>query len=190
VKRVFIIHGWDGYPDEGCFLWLDQELTKEGFLVKRPSMPNPLEPKIDTWIKYLKEVVGIPDEETFFVGHSIGAQTVLRYLESLDDEIKVGGVVLLAGWINLTDEAYEDENDKKIGKPWIKTPINWNNVKSKSKKFTAIFSDNDPLVPITDSEIFKKTLGAKIIIESNQGHFSGNDGIKELPSVLNTILEF
>lgn len=189
MKRVFIIHGWDGNPNEGGFPWLDRKLQEKWFSVQRPAMPNPLEPQIGAWVDYLKKIVGIPNEETFFVGHSIGAQAILRYLESLDDGVKVGGVVLLAGWMNLTDEAYEDENDKEIGKPWIETPIDWNNVKSKSKKFVAIFSDNDPLVPITDSKIFERELGAKIIIENNKGHFSGSDGTKELPSVLNSIVE-
>ena len=48
---------------------------------------------------------------------------------------------------------------------------------------------NDPFVPIIDAEIFKNKLGAKIIIEHNQGHFSGSDGITELPSALGSILE-
>ena len=29
MKRVFIIHGWDGYPEEGWFPWLKEELEKE-----------------------------------------------------------------------------------------------------------------------------------------------------------------
>jgi len=152
MKRVFIIHGWDGYPDEGGFPWLDKELQEKGYLVQRPAMPNPIEPQINAWVGHLKEVIGIPDKETFLVGHSIGAQTILRYLENLDDEVKIGGVVLLAGWINLTDEAYENDNDREIAKPWLETPINWDRVKSKAKKFVAIFSDNDPLVPMTDSK--------------------------------------
>ena len=57
------------------------------------------------------------------------------------------------------------------------------------KKSIAIFSDNDPLVPITDSKIFEKELGAKIIIENNKGHFSGSDGITELPVVFQLVLE-
>ena len=26
MQRVFIIHGWDGYPEEGWFPWLKKEL--------------------------------------------------------------------------------------------------------------------------------------------------------------------
>ena len=188
-KRIFIIHGWDGYSEEGIFPWLKNKLLSKGFLVFNPSMPEPLKPKIETWVKFLKEQVGIPDEKTFFLGHSIGAQTILRYLGSLPQGSKIGGAVFLAGWIHLTDEAYETDEDAIIAKPWLKTPLNWDNIKSHSGKFIAIFSDNDPLVPISDAKIFESNLGAKIIIEHRKEHFSGSSGIKELPSALEAVLE-
>lgn len=188
MKRVFIIHGWDGHPEEGCFPWLKKELEKRDFAVFNPAMPEPLNPRIDVWVPFLMKQVGTPDEETFLLGHSIGAQTVLRYLESLKNDQRIGGVVLLAGWMHLTDEAYEDENDAEIAKPWLETPIDWQKVKSRAKRFTAIFSDSDPLVPLGDSEIFKENLGAAIIIEHQKGHFSGSDGVTELPSARDAIL--
>jgi len=187
-KRVFIIHGWDGYPEEGIFPWLKTELQKHGFEVFNPPMPEPLRPKIETWVQYFKEQVGTPDKDTYFFGHSIGAQTILRYLESLPEETKVGGAVFLAGWVNLTLNAYEAEEDKEIAKPWIETPIDWGKVKEHTKKFVGIFSDDDPLVPITDAIIFERELGAKILVEQGKEHFSGSSGIKELPSALEAIL--
>jgi len=144
---------------------------------------------METWVQFLKEQIGVPDKNTFLFGHSIGAQTILRYLESLPKDIEVGGTVFLAGWVHLTDEAYETDDDVVIAKPWLKTPINWHGVKSHSNKFIGIFSDNDPLVPISDAKIFESKLGAKIIIEHKKEHFSGSSGIKELPSALEAVLE-
>ncbi len=188
-KRVFIIHGWDGYPEEGIFSWLKKNLQNRGFEVFNPRMPDPLRPKIETWVEYLKDQVGVPDENTFFFGHSIGAQTILRYLESLPKEIKIGGAVFLAGWVNLSDNANEDEEDKNISRPWIETLINWDKVKEHTNRFIGIFSDNDPLVPFSDAKIFESSLGAKIIVEHGKEHFSGSSGIKELPSALDALLE-
>lgn len=188
-KRVFIIHGWDGYPEEGIFPWLKKELENRDFVVYNPAMPNSPNPKISTWIPFLKEKVGIPDENTFLFGHSMGAQAILRYLESLEEGIKVGGAVFLAGFTHLTDEAYETDEDVDIAKPWLETPLNWDKIKSHSNKFIGIFSDNDPSVPISEAEIFESKLGAKIIIEHGKQHFSGSDGIKELPSALESVLE-
>jgi len=188
-KRVYIIHGWDGYPEEGIFPWLKRELQDRGFDVLNPSMPDPLRPQIETWVQCLKKQVGTPDENTFFFGHSIGAQTILRYLESLPNDKKVGGAVFLAGWAHLTDEVYETDEDAEIAKPWLETPINWNDIKSHSNKFIGIFSDNDPFVPISDAKIFESKLGAKIVIEHEKEHFSGSSGIKKLPSALEAVLE-
>ena len=41
-KRVVIIHGWGGYPDEGWRPWLKHELETKGFLVLVPAMPDTL----------------------------------------------------------------------------------------------------------------------------------------------------
>ena len=188
MKRVFIVHGWDGYPEEGIFPWLKKELKNRDFRVFNPPMPDPLKPQIEAWVQYLKKQVDIPDENTFFFGHSIGAQTILRYLESLPKDVKVGGAVFLAGWVHLSREAYETDEDAGIAKTWLEIPINWSKIKSHSNKFICIFSDNDPLVPISDAKIFKSKLGAKIVIEHGKEHFSGSTGIKELPLALEAIL--
>ena len=188
-KRVFIIHGWDGYPEEGIFPWLKAELEKGGFEVFNPAMPNPLEPKIETWIPYLAEQIGKPDQDTILFGHSIGSQTILRYLETLGEDQKIAGAVFLAGWVHLSDASYETDQDVIIAKPWLETPLDWKKIKSRAGKFVAIFSDDDPLVPVSDARIFEKELGAKIVIEQSKEHFSGSTGIKELPSALEAVLE-
>lgn len=185
-KRVFIVHGWGGNPQEGWFPWIKGELENKGFVVEIPSMPDTENPKIETWIPYLAKNVGKIDENTFFVGHSIGCQTILRYLESLPKNDKVGGAVFVAGWFNLKDL---DSEEKKIAKPWIKTLINFENIKQHASKFTAIFSTNDPYVPLEDKNVFESKLGAKTIIEKDKGHFDENSGITQLPIALKSLLE-
>jgi len=37
AKRVFIIHGWDGYLEEGWFPWLKRELEAAGFAAFVPG---------------------------------------------------------------------------------------------------------------------------------------------------------
>lgn len=187
MKRLYIIHGWQGYPEEGWFPWLKKEAESKGFKTEVPAMPNTEEPKIEEWVSYLKRLVGKADKDTYFVGHSIGCQAILRYLESTDK--RVGGIVFVGGWIHLLPASYEEKEDKEIAKPWLETTINWNKIKN--NKFICIFSDNDPYVPVGDSKIFKEKLEAKIIIEHDMGHFSESDGdkIKKLPIVLESLLE-
>ena len=186
-KRVFVIHGWGGNPQEGWLPWLKRELENKDFAVEIPLMPDTENPKIETWIPYLAEIVGNTDENTYFVGHSIGCQTILRYLESLPGNKKIGGAVFVAGWFNLMNLG---EDEKKIAKPWIVVPINFEKIKQHSTKFIAIFSDNDDVVPFENKKLFEQKLNAQTITEHQKGHFSGGDGITKLPVVLNAVLEF
>jgi len=183
-RRVFIIHGWDGHPDEGWFPWLKTKLEQKGFQVYVPSMPEPAEPKIKTWVLHLSKIVGEVDENTYFVGHSVGCQTILRYLESLPADKKVGGAVFVAGWFTLMN--LETDEEKEIAKPWLETPIDFNKIKQHTKKFFAVFSDDDEFVPQENKRLFEERLGAKTTIEHSKGHF-GNE-VKELPVVLKVIL--
>ena len=180
MKRLFIIHGWGGYPEEGWFPWLKKAAEKLVWKVDILKMPNPNNPKIAGWVSFLKSNVKELNEETFFVGHSIGCQTILRYVEK--EQKKCGGIILVAGWIHL--KLLETKEEEKIAKPWLETPIEYNKIISKTDNIVAIFSTSDPFVPLSDAKIFEKNLKAKIIIEKEKGHFSGSDDIKEMPSVL------
>lgn len=186
MKRFFIIHGWGGYPDEGWFPWLKKELEQKGFQTEVPSMPKPESPEIAMWVSHISKVVGEVDEQTFFIGHSIGCQAILRYLETLPVGKKVGGVVFVAGFFTLTN--LETDEEKGIALPWLETVIDFESVKKHSEKFVAIFSDNDKFVPLDNKKLFEQRLGAKTIVEHNKGHFSGSDEITELPIVLRAIL--
>jgi uncharacterized protein len=191
MKKVYLIHGWSGSPQEPMHQWLISELQRSGYEVQAPVMPNPDEPIIKDWVNKLNEVAGPnPGGDAIFVGHSIGCQTILRYLEQLKRFGPVGGVVLIAPWFYLSD--LETEEEKRIGKPWIETPIDptkiWKQVPT--GKLVAIFSDDDPVVPLEQNkERFENGYGAKIIVEKNKGHFTAEDGVNKLDSALKAILE-
>lgn len=187
TKRVFIIHGWEGSPENCWFPWLKAKLESRGFSVMIPLMPSPEAPEIKSWAGHLRNEVGEPDENTYFVGHSIGCQTILRYIEQLPQGTKIGGIVCVAGFFNL--QGLETEEEKELAKPWLETKIDFEKIKTHTNKITAIFSDNDPFVGLENKELFEKYLGAKTIIEHNKGHFDDAAEIKELPVVLKELLE-
>jgi len=43
-------------------------------------------------------------------------------------------------------------------------------------------------VPLRELSVFEEKLGAKTILESGKGHFGDSDNIKELPVVLDSLL--
>ena len=188
-KHAIIIHGWAGFPEEGWFPWLKSELEKRGYEVQVPLMPDAEQPTIAAWVGKLSEMIGaIPDgEEVVLVGHSIGCQTILRTLEMMYGP-HVTKVVLVASWLTLTN--LETKEEKEIAEPWIKTPIDFSRIKSKADSFTVILSDNDDWVPFEETKNdFETKLDATVITEHDKGHFSGEDGVTELQSVLDAVIK-
>src|SRR4030042_2041969 len=119
-------------------------------------MPNADKPLMFEWLSYLQEIIGEPDENTYFIGHSLGVCAILRYLESLPEDKKIGGAVLVAGFPEPI--AYEELNS------FFATPLDYDKIKSIVKKIVAISSDNDPYVPLEQGEIMRDKLGAKLIV--------------------------
>ncbi|MFH0890537.1 MAG: alpha/beta hydrolase [Candidatus Liptonbacteria bacterium] len=188
IKRVFIIHGWDGYPEEGWFPWLKQELEKVGFEAFVPQMPDPATPRIKNWVLALASTVGQVDENTYFVGHSMGCQAIVRYLETLPDGIKIGGAVFVAGYLRELSNLEDESEVRNIAQEWLNTSLNLEKVRSRLARGVAIFSDDDPYVPLSNKEEFRDKLNCMIIEEHGQKHFSGRTGTTELPAALSAIL--
>src|SRR5437868_4096780 len=79
----FIIHGYLSYPEEAWLPWLKRELERNGYTVALPAMPQPDQPVIAEWIEFIARLVGQPGPDTVLIGHSMGVQAVLRYLETV-----------------------------------------------------------------------------------------------------------
>lgn len=185
MDKIYLIHGWGGSnSSEGWFGWLKREAKKKNFLVVCYNMPNTDAPKIEEWVGYMQNKINEEDlnEKTYFIGHSIGCQSVLRYLETLNPKTKVGGAVLIAPWMKLDMNTINEEGEEviEIARPWMETPINFNKIKKHTKNFLAVFSDNDPYVEINQVEEFKKNLNAKTIVKHNEEHFNETQEIPEI----------
>lgn len=183
MKRVYLIHGWHGNSENALFNWLSKELSKKGFEVKIFDMPNSTHPKIEDWVGFLEEKIPSDeiDEETYFIGHSIGCQTIIRFLEKLHKHKKVGGCVFIAGWFKLINLEPEE---LQIAHPWEDQPIDFGRVLDHCNNFLAIFSNDDTHVHLDEAEKFKNKLGAKVVIKKNMGHF---DNIEKIPEILDFI---
>ena len=187
MKKVLIIHGWDGNPEEPLHQYLKKTLEELGYEVTVPLMPDPERPIIKDWIEKIEEV--LDDSYEIVIGHSIGCQAALRFLESLESDLIIPNVILIAPWMKLDQQTIEEEGEEvvEIAKPWMETPIDFEKVLKRISKVTAIFSDNDPYVPLDQSHFFHDNLNAEIIIEKNQGHFTETDNFIKLQTNLEEI---
>ncbi len=188
MKRVILVHGWGDSPKKHWIPWLSKELESNGFEVIAPQLPNTEEPHIEAWVPALAAAVGTADADTYFVGHSMGCQTIARYLAGLPEGAKVGGVVYIAGFFKrLTN--LEGPPEEALWESWRATPIDFEKVQARAPKSVAIFSDNDPFVPLDNQDDFRDKLGSKIIIKHEQGHFTESVRCLELSDALEAILK-
>jgi len=180
MKKVYLVHGGEGNPNNHWFPWLKKSLEENGFEVYALEMPNPNNPNLNEWVNKLNDSVNNPDEKTYFIGHSLGCVAVLKYIVILPENTKIGGCVFVACFASFGDEEIRDFNLKKS---------DLEKIKKVCEKFVNIFSDDDRFVSINKSKEFADLLNAKKIIETGKGHFTTDDKIFKLPSVLNGLLE-
>lgn len=183
MKRAIIIHCWGGNSNYAWYQWAKIELEKRGYFVTVPDMPDTDPPKSATWLPYLQEIIGEPDDELLLIGHSIGTVTIMRYLETLEGK-RVGKVILVAG--------FTDQLGFKELENFFDTRLDFSKIKPKSKNgFVAIQSDNDPFVSQQYGERIKDELGAKLVIKHNASHMSGavdgEEACTELPEVIKNL---
>ena len=183
MNKIFIIHCWDGTKDDGWYPWLDKELSNENNKVYRFNMPNTDKPKIEEWVSFLDKKVKILDENTYFIGHSIGCQTIMRYLQTKEIN-KIGGILFVSPWLDLLDYAIEDEESFLVAKPWLSEKINFDKIKKFTNNINCIFSSNDYFVSLEQKDKFEKLLNAKTIVVNDKGHISQDDNVYELKEIL------
>ena len=181
-KRIVIVHGWGGSSKDNWLPWIKSELESLGHKVLVPDMPDTDNPIIERWVNHLSKIVGTPDKNTFFVGHSIGCQAVLRYLETVEEPI--GGAVFVSGWFDLDVDTEEEE---KIAKPWVETRINFNKIRLVLSKSILIISDNDPHGSFEENKKKFEELGSKIVVLHNAEHITETSEPEILPQVLSLI---
>ncbi|HLC49004.1 MAG TPA: alpha/beta fold hydrolase [Candidatus Andersenbacteria bacterium] len=187
-KRVFIVHGWGGNPNEHWLPWLKGELEQKGFEVHMPSMPNTDEPIITDWVGHLSKIVGELDSQTYFVGHSVGCQTIMRYLETQAGK-KAGGCVLVAAWFIL--QGLENDEEERIAKPWMQNDVDYEKIRSVTSNISVLNSSNDDYGAVeVNKRLFKERLHADVKVLENRGHFTTGDGITQLPEALEAIEGF
>jgi uncharacterized protein len=181
-KRVIFVPGFglsapletDDWAD-----WLAKEIRKCGFEFKLLSMPDTMCPEVDQWLSFLEKQNIEIDDDTYFVGHSLGCITIARFFERLPSKSIARGCIFIAGFCSLPKIPLLSD--------FCSVPLDFSEVKKHAREFVSIVSDNDHVISKDLSEELSERVGAWTIIEHNKGHFT--TGVKKIPSVLNVILE-
>lgn len=179
MKKVFIIHGFEGSPNGGWRPWLMGELEKQEIYACALSMPTPENPICTEWVDEIsRHIERNTGDEIYLVGHSLGTPAILRYLESTQVK-QISGAVLVSG-------PSEKNNNRKIDS-FLDKNFDFGKIKSNCKKFAIIHGDNDPNVPLDNAKFLSQELNGELVIVENGGHLNGSAGWVKLPQCLEVL---
>ncbi len=190
MKKVFIVHGFGGIPNGGWFPWLMKELAKKGVPVCSLLMPHTNDPVVSEWVDHISSNVVGEEENAILLGHSLGVPAILRYLESLPEGRRIGGVVLVSGFIEPLDTEDPNSAFRKID-AFAVPEINFEKIKDIPKSAVILHGSEDKLVPFSHAERIAKGLNCKLVRIEGGTHFSQitEPICYELPEVLEAVLE-
>ena len=191
MKKILIVHGFGGIPNAGWLPWLMEELAKKNIYACALPMPDSKKPVVSKWIEEINHAVeNAPEDEIFLVGHSLGATAVLKYLESVSENKKISGVVLVSGLISPLDPENSTSVYRAIDS-FVVPPLDFEKVKNKAEKFSVFHSIDDPAVPFSHAERISNALNCKLVKLEKGGHFFilAQPICYEIPELLELILE-
>lgn len=182
MKRVVILHGWEGSPQGNWFPWLKQELEARGYQVTVPDFPDSATPKLSAWLKTLEQVIGQPDADLILVGHSLGSVTILRYLATINHPIKAA--ILVSPFTALRSDKDGSDIMTFLDGPW-----NWSYIRHATGKIFVIGSNNDPYIEQDNFEFIANSLKTKLVLKKSSGHFNltTSPKFKKFPFLLEII---
>jgi len=183
-KQVLVIHGgttFTTYREYLSFLksarieldefrsgrsdWKDnlQKNLGEFFDVLRPTMPNGKNAKYKEWQIWFEKIIPLLNKEIILVGHSMGGIFLAKYLSENRFPKTILATILVAAPFN--DEGGESLGDFNLPKSLAK-------FEKQSREIFLIYSTDDPSVPFSKLEKYKKALpNAKTLIFKDRGHF-------------------
>lgn len=173
---IYLIHGAYGNPSENWFPWLTAELKKKGHTVIIPQFPTPVGQTLENWNnEFLEYEV---DDDTIFVGHSIGVAFVLSILE----RHKVKAAFLVAGFCSPLGNNFD-----AINKTFVDREFDWETIRHNCENFYVFNSDNDPYVRLEKGAELAASVRSELIIVKNAGHFNLVSGYTKFPMLLEKI---
>ncbi|MBB5287644.1 hypothetical protein HNQ92_005811 [Rhabdobacter roseus] len=184
--NIYVVPRWSGTIHSDWYDWLAEQVEARWQVpLRRLEMPHWQTPRVEEALAFLSEQVPGLDEGTFFIGHSVGCQSILRFLhQKLTPEStspNVGGLLFVAGWLEV-DEPWDTVE------PWLdRGTLDLRSVRERVLHKRVLISDNDPFTSdfARNKYLWETRLGADVTLYSGQRHFNQ----KTAPEVLSALRE-
>ncbi|MFA5830609.1 MAG: alpha/beta hydrolase [Candidatus Paceibacterota bacterium] len=167
MKKVLLIHGYNGSPDGIWIPWLKKILEEKGFKVFAPHLPGGSLPSLEEETKTIKRIISKFGKKDSIITHSKGAVPALHAI--LENNKKLKSLLLFAPV--LTFEYFNPkfiEKSERTSGDSQRSADNWKNMTtywtktmdvsqtSRLVPVTAIFSNDDPIADPAASALVPK----------------------------------
>lgn len=168
--RIIFIHGNGSMSWKFAWTpWLKEELEAAGYSTFFETFPDSIIARAEYWLDFLENYVKAgPDD--LLVGWSSGAVAAMRYAET--HQIR-GSVLVAPSYTDLGDSL-----EKQSG--YFDTPWNWQAIRANQNKIALFHTDNDPFIPIAQSQHIAANLQPDVIKIPGAGHFIEQSVFPEL----------
>lgn len=177
MRRVYIVHGYGGTPEKHWFPWLAAKLCENNIECHRLTMPDTDNPNPDKWLNALIAQVQL-DDQAILIGHSLGCIAILNFLAKTRQAPK--RCIFVSGFYQPLPNLPELTGFTNVYTILPDVP---------SCDYHVIAALDDDVVPHTYSDALAVHLNAVYHRFPNGGHFLGEEGVTELPQVLDLILK-
>jgi predicted alpha/beta hydrolase family esterase len=168
---IYLIPRWAGNAHSDWYDWIVIQIkAKYDIDIYCIELPDWHEPTPEKSLNYLSENIKKLNEQCYFIGHSVGCQAILQFLNKQNPNTRIGGFLFVAGWFEV-DKPWESL------KPWLKTDILDFSFISKLTNFKqVILSDNDPFTSDfqRSKSLWKTCMNANVKILSGGKHFNNS----------------
>lgn len=194
--QIFIIHGGMTFKNNKDYIeylknrsisvgpkiawsgeYLDKKLGKE-FEIIRPRMPLQDNAKYEDWRIYFERHFQYFRDNIILIGSSLGGIFLAKYLSENKFPKKIKATFMVCPPFDNTVKGEDLVGGFRLGK-------DLSLIEKNSKRTCLMFSKDDPCVPVSHAEKYRKKLAKSeiIIYESKNGHFQ----IAEFPEIVKMI---
>jgi len=182
-NNYFIIHGSFGSPFSNWIPWLQDNIKIRGDEVYVPHFPIGMGYQTYTnWSELLRYYVGLGliDETTTIVAHSIGAVFVSKFL--IENKVKVRRLIFVCGFNNYfgISEEYDTVNVTMYLE-------NLEEIDFYAEEIICFYTNNDPYVSYEAEKEFADKVTTTQVLIPDGGHLNSESGYNDFTEMLSYI---
>ena len=190
--NIYLIPRWAGTMHSDWYDWMYLEIKNMYKIeIQCFEMPDWDQPDISKSILFLESEIPDLNENTYFIGHSVGCQAILHYLDSkfkVNNKLKIGGFLFIAGW-------FEVDKPWISLKPWLKSEnLNFPLLSERIGFKKVVISDNDPFTSnyIQNNIFWEEKFNAEVRLYHDKLHYNQPkemEVLKEIEEMISDLLK-